>query len=458
MTLDLRALDRDLDALATGLALPPSDGARGALPALADLDAALAALSAGALPPSSPDAPAAAAPRTASRPAPSRSRPPRGRAARASSAPASRTAAPAEPPAAPVDALAAPAEPPAAPVEALAAPHDAPAAPHEAPAVDLAAQIAESLAGDVEAPSEAALVDVGSDDDFYATLDATADVGPAPDAHPDSEPPTQERASLSAETGPDSEPPTREREALPSSEVAFGDVDPTAFDEEESTSLVSFSSLAVFAERASASVDDEAERAGADDASADVDTSDFAAPAASASGSFDAPPSFDDATSIAAEGAALSAESLFRDAVSPSLLLSNPLDFVAAASPASAPAFEDDSVAAGVGADDDLGERVSVPDDLAALLEGELDPSEFGMPAVAAVAPLADDATRVEDGEFEMFVEEDELFAVADEPVAPGPAPLPATATSPSAAPLVSETAALEGQEKKGFFKKIFGK
>jgi hypothetical protein len=220
-----------------------------------------------------------------------------------------------------------------------------------------------------------------------------------------------------------SEPPTTERASLPSFEVVFGEVDASAFDEEDRTSLVSFSSLAFFADRGAATA-----HAASDD---------------------DAPPAGEAAAS-------LSAESLFRDAVSASLLVSDPLDFVAGAQPEPAASLDDATAHVSSAADEaDSGARVSVPEDLAALLEGELDPNEFGAPP--AVAPLAAEATRVEDGDFEMFVEEDELFAVVEDE-APGPAPLPASATSPSVAPPVSDTAALEGQEKKGFFKKIFGK
>jgi hypothetical protein len=441
MTLDLRALDRDLDALAAGLALPPADGARGALPALADLDAALAALSTGmastpvlarparAIAPiaepvaaaSPPDEPAAVAHAEAFESEEVRAAEPIAPARETAEAPVA-SADSSEPSEAPVAELAAPlAEAEAAVVAPAAHP-----APEESPAVDLAAQIAESLAGDVEAPSEAVVVDGGSDDDFYAALSATADAGAVSEAHPADEPPTLERAAPGAEAGPASEPPTLERDALPSPDMGFGDVDPTAFDAEESTSLVSFSSLAVFADHASPSAHAQAESE---------------------------PPTASDAA------ASLSAESLFRDAVSASLLISNPLDFVAAANPAPAPAFDDASAGGGLESDDDdPGERVSVPSDLAALLEGELDPSEFGMPDVAVAAPLADEATRVEDGEFEMFVEEDELLAVAEVEEDAAPAPLPAAATSPSLPPPAPDTAALEGQEKKGFFKKIFGK
>ena len=352
MTLDLRALDRDLDALATGLAFPVSGGARGPLAALAELDAALAALAAGVAPAAVSFAPAAvsfapaavsfAAP--AEQPAAPRSRPPRARASRASS-----------------------------------------------PAPSLVAEPADS------------------------PFDTARSEG-SPLAMLEPEPVASGDASSSA-----------------ASVVDFGAVDPTVFDEEESTSLVSFATLAALSGPVSGAALREP-----------------VAPASSAP-------------------AALSAESLFGDEASTSLLLSGPLELVGAAPPAAAaapPSFDEATSDVPLGAfagdddddDDDLGERVSVPDDLAALLEGELDPSEFGAPAVAE--PMVAEATRVEDGEFEMFVDEDELYAVSEveDDVAPGPAPLPASATSPSVAPPVSDTAALEGQEKKGFFKKIFGK
>ena len=425
MTLDLRAIDRDLDALAAGLALPPADGARGALPALADLDAALAALAAGVAPAAGSFAPAAgpfapAAPatepaaawsRSASMPAPSRLPPPRERVSsvpRARAPEAEVVAAPSAPAVLVADALAAPASEAPAGVDVGALPVASPL--DGASSVDLAAQIADSLAGQAaaDALADAASVEtdggeVGSDDAFYAALGASAAVGAA--------------------SGPASEPPTTERASLPSFEVVFGEVDASAFDEEDRTSLVSFSSLAFFADRGAATA-----HAASDD---------------------DAPPAGEAAAS-------LSAESLFQDAVSASLLVSDPLDFVAGAQPEPAASLDDATAHVSSAADEaDSGARVSVPEDLAALLEGELDPNEFGAPP--AVAPLAAEATRVEDGDFEMFVEEDELFAVVEDE-APGPAPLPASATSPSVAPPVSDTAALEGQEKKGFFKKIFGK
>jgi len=123
---------------------------------------------------------------------------------------------------------------------------------------------------------------------------------------------------------------------------------------------------------------------------------------------------------------------------------------------------------------DDAGQRVSVPDDLAAMLEGELDPHEFGPPRSSrpAPAPTADSAPEpqqaltseepesveiaMEEGELEMFVEDDELFA--DD----GSEPLPEIATSPSIPPeaATEQTAESDSEapEKKGFFKKIFGK
>ncbi len=384
MTIDLRALDRDLDALATGLAFPVSGGARGPAPRLTEVDAALAVLAAGVAAGVAAGLEPDPAPRKASRPAPPRSRPLRAHASRASS-----------------------------PV------------PEAAPAASLVAEPADSRFDTARSEGSPLAVlepePVASGDASSSASAASVDAEAADAARADD---TEAQAA--------SEPPTQERAALPSSEVVFGEVDPTVFDEEESTSLVSFATLAAL----SGPVSEAAPR-------------EPVAPASSAP-------------------AALSAESLFGDEASTSLLLSGPLEFVGAAPPAAAaapPSFDDATsdvpLSALAGDDDDARASASAsrcPTISPRCSRASSTRASSAAPAVAE--PMVDEATRVEDGEFEMFVDEDELYAVSEveDDVAPGPAPLPASATSPSVAPPASDTAALEGQEKKGFFKKIFGK
>lgn len=174
----------------------------------------------------------------------------------------------------------------------------------------------------------------------------------------------------------------------------------------------------------------------------------------------------------------LSEASLFGDEESTGLLMdiSLPDEFAEApALVASAPLAEDalfgdelafpESAAEDLGGLDfqDSGQRVSVPDDLAALLEGELDPNEFGPPTPRASylpEPAADadaEASDVafDDGDVELMVDDAELYGAPD-----GTEPLPATDTSLSVPPAAegAEVEPGEGGEKKGFFRKIFGK
>ncbi len=190
--------------------------------------------------------------------------------------------------------------------------------------------------------------------------------------------------------------------------------------------------------------------------------------------------------------APLSEASLFGDEESTGLLMdiSLPDEFAEApALAASAPLGEDalfgdepafpEPAAEDLGGLDfeDSGQRVSVPDDLAALLEGELDPSEFGPPTPRASylpEPAADadadadsdadpdadpdaEASDVafDDGDVELMVDDAELYGAPD-----GTEPLPSTDTSLSTppAPEGAEVDPAGGGEKKGFFRKIFGK
>ncbi len=190
--------------------------------------------------------------------------------------------------------------------------------------------------------------------------------------------------------------------------------------------------------------------------------------------------------------APLSEASLFGDEESTGLLMdiSLPDEFAEApALAASAPLGEDalfgdepafpEPAAEDLGGLDfeDSGQRVSVPDDLAALLEGELDPSEFGPPTPRASylpEPAADadadadsdadsdadpdaEASDVafDDGDVELMVDDAELYGAPD-----GTEPLPSTDTSLSVPPAAegADVEPAEGGEKKGFFRKIFGK
>jgi hypothetical protein len=117
---------------------------------------------------------------------------------------------------------------------------------------------------------------------------------------------------------------------------------------------------------------------------------------------------------------------------------------------------------------EDLGQGVTVSPELAAMLEGELDPNEFGPPRSRRAS---EPAVEVEEG-VEVSIEEGELDVLVDDgdfdEALDGSEPLPATDTSPgvrseapatpSQRPATPESQPPEGGEKKGFFKKIFGK
>jgi len=119
---------------------------------------------------------------------------------------------------------------------------------------------------------------------------------------------------------------------------------------------------------------------------------------------------------------------------------------------------------------EDLGQGVTVSPELAALLEGELDPDDFG-----PRRPRQGSQPTLEGAEgFDVSLEENELEVLIDDgefsEVAAGTEPLPSTDTSPSIRPEApaadsqrpaaasTESRPPEGGEKKGFFKKIFGK
>lgn len=111
---------------------------------------------------------------------------------------------------------------------------------------------------------------------------------------------------------------------------------------------------------------------------------------------------------------------------------------------------------------DDPERRFSVSDDLAAMLEGELDPNEFG-PSSEQSSDDLDGEFAIDEGELEVLVDDEPLEASDAEPLAASDGePLPSSDTSRSTPPASDggegDGSTPEGGEKKGFFKKLFGK